>query len=73
MLLRAANLALAAARASCCTLNLAAATMVVQQGTEPGVHTTGCTAVSPLDLLHHATEMGVRVQEFTGVARATGW
>ena len=52
---------------------VAAATMVVQQGTEPGVHTTGCTAVSPLDLLHHATEMGVRVQEFTGVARATGW
>ena len=52
---------------------VAAANMVVQQGTEPGVHTTGCAAVSPLDLLHHATDLGVRVQEFTGVARATGW
>ena len=28
---------------------------------------------TPLDLLHHATVLGVRVQEFTGVARATSW
>ncbi len=51
----------------------AAASRVLEQGVEPGVHTTGCDSVSPLDLLHHATMLGVRVQEFTGVARATGW
>ena len=39
----------------------------------PGVHTPGGTSLDDLDLLHHATELGVRVQEFTGVARATSW
>ncbi len=52
---------------------VAAATRVLDQGLEPGVHTTGCESVAQLDLLHHATQMGVNVQEFTGVARATGW
>ncbi len=50
-----------------------AAHRMIEQGVQPGVHTTGCESVSPLDLLHHATDLGVRVQEFTGVARATGW
>ena len=38
-----------------------------------GVHTPGDDTLSTLDLLHCATRLGVRVQEFTGVARATGW
>jgi hypothetical protein len=29
--------------------------------------------VNVLDLLHHATVLGVRVQEFTGLSRATSW
>jgi len=39
----------------------------------PGVHIPGGASLDGLDLLHHATELGVRVQEFTGVARATSW
>ena len=39
----------------------------------PGVHAPGDEALVPLDLLHHANRLGARVQEFTGVARATGW
>ncbi|MDO8363911.1 MAG: hypothetical protein Q7V88_13510 [Actinomycetota bacterium] len=39
----------------------------------PGVHALGDEALAGLDLLHHATQLGVRVQEFTGVARATSW
>lgn len=58
---------LAAAVAAACALQ------VVRVGAEPGVHTTGCATLGGLDLLHHATRFGVRVQEFTGVARATGW
>jgi hypothetical protein len=42
-------------------------------GLPPGVHTPGDEALDGLDLLHHATGLGVRVQEFTGVARATSW
>ena len=38
-----------------------------------GVHSTADAAVEVLDLLHHATRRGVRVQEFTGVARPAGW
>ena len=38
-----------------------------------GVHALGDDAMHPLDVLHHATSLGVRVQEFTGVARATSW
>lgn len=51
----------------------AAALQLVRHGVEPGVHATGGEGLVPLDLLHHATSMGVQVQEFTGVARATGW
>ena len=39
----------------------------------PGVHMPGGESLDSLDLLHNATELGVRVQEFTGVARATSW
>jgi hypothetical protein len=38
-----------------------------------GVYGTADAALDGLDLLHHATQFGVRVQEFTGVARATHW
>lgn len=38
-----------------------------------GVHGTADEALQPLDLLHHATKLGVRVQEFTGVARPASW
>jgi hypothetical protein len=58
---------LAAAVAASTTLQL------VRQGAEPGVHALGGGTLTALDLLHHATTMGVQVQEFTGVARATGW
>jgi hypothetical protein len=51
----------------------ATAMRVVAEGLEPGVHALGDAAVARLDLLHHATVLGVRVQEFTGVAKATGW
>ena len=51
----------------------AAAMQVVSQGLAAGVHTTACPAVAGLDLLHHATMLGVQVQEYTGVARATSW
>jgi hypothetical protein len=37
------------------------------------VHLTSDEAIDLLDVLHVATTMGVRVQEFTGVARATHW
>ncbi|MEN9824183.1 MAG: hypothetical protein RLZ04_2609 [Actinomycetota bacterium] len=39
----------------------------------PGVHLTSDEVIDLLDVLHVATTMGVRVQEFTGVARATHW
>ena len=39
----------------------------------PGVHGTSCHELDQLEVLHHATRLGVRVQEFTGVARATAW
>lgn len=39
-------------------------------GLAPGVHALGDES---LPLLHEATAFGVRVQEFTGVARATSW
>ena len=51
----------------------AAAMQVAAQRLDAGVHTTACPAVARLDLLHHATTMGVQVQEYTGVARATSW
>ena len=58
---------LAAAVCSAVVLRLLA------DGITPGVHTPGDDALDALDLLHHATALGVRVQEFTGVARATSW
>ena len=51
----------------------ATALQVLRQGVPAGVHTLGCRSLDGLDLLHHATRFGVRVQEFTGVARATSW
>jgi len=39
----------------------------------PGAHSLADASVAALELLHHATRLGVRVQEFTGVGRATGW
>jgi len=38
-----------------------------------GMYGTADAALEPLELLRRATEYGVRVQEFTGVARATSW
>jgi hypothetical protein len=38
-----------------------------------GMYGIADAALDPLDLLRRATEFGVRVQEFTGVARATSW
>jgi hypothetical protein len=46
---------------------------LLEVGLPAGVHTTSDESVVPLDLLHHATQRGVRVQEFTGVARAASW
>ncbi|MGB8857881.1 MAG: hypothetical protein WCC60_01430, partial [Ilumatobacteraceae bacterium] len=46
---------------------------VLAHGLAAGLHTPGDAALEALDLLHHATRLGVRVQEFTGVARATSW
>lgn len=43
---------------------------VVSKGLAAGVHSPGDDS---LPLLHEATGFGVRVQEFTGVARATSW
>lgn len=51
----------------------AAALQVLAHGLPAGVHALGCEALAGLDLLHHATTFGVRVQEFTGVARPTSW
>lgn len=39
----------------------------------PGVHSTDGHELTERQLLHHATRLGVRVQEFTGVARPTSW
>jgi hypothetical protein len=47
----------------------AAALQIVANGLSAGVHAVSDEAVAPLHLLHHATSLGVRVQEFTGVAR----
>ena len=51
----------------------ATALMVVRTPLTPGVHTTACRELTEGQLLHHTTHLGVRVQEFTGVARATSW
>jgi hypothetical protein len=49
------------------------ASRVAIVGLAPGVHTPGGDSLGRLELLHHATSLGVRVQEFTGVPRATAW
>lgn len=51
----------------------ATALRLLAVGADPGVHSLSDAAVEQLDVLHHATTLGVRVQEFTGVARATHW
>ncbi|HNJ98982.1 MAG TPA: hypothetical protein PLV13_12710 [Ilumatobacteraceae bacterium] len=58
---------LAGAVAAACALAL------VHDTIEPGVHSTACAHLAELGLLHDVTTMGVKVQEFTGVARATSW
>jgi hypothetical protein len=40
---------------------------------EPGVHLVGETALDPQSLLRRAVALGVRLQEFTGVARSSAW
>lgn len=51
----------------------ATASRVLTMGVAPGVHMLGSEVLAPLQLLHRATSLGVRVQEFTGVPRATAW
>lgn len=51
----------------------ATALQMLAHGLPAGVHAVSDEAVVPLHLLHHATSLGVRVQEFTGVARASSW
>lgn len=61
------------------TADLAAAVMVASieaclaGGLEPGLHVVGEPALDPPRLLRRATELGVHLQEFTGVARTTAW
>lgn len=54
---------------------VAVATAIALVDSRPvvGVYGTADIALESLDLLRRATEFGVRVQEFTGVARATSW
>ena len=49
------------------------ATQVLHVGVEPGVHSLGDLVLEPLNLLHEATTVGVQVQEYTGLSRATSW
>jgi hypothetical protein len=51
----------------------ATALQVAITGLAPGCHSLADESVAALELLHHATRLGVRVQEFTGLSRATGW
>ena len=51
----------------------ATALRMLEREVVAGVHTPGDAALAPLDLLHHATRQGVRIQEYTGVARPTSW
>jgi hypothetical protein len=39
----------------------------------PGVHVVGGESLDPAQMLRRAVELGVRLQEFTGVARSTAW
>ena len=40
---------------------------------EPGVHVLGDATLDPQALLRRVAALGVRMQEFTGVARSTAW
>ena len=40
---------------------------------EPGAHAVGAAALDPAAILRRAVELGVRLQEFTGVARSSSW
>lgn len=51
----------------------AAALRLAEVGAPAGAHPLAADVVTQLDLLHHAARLGVTVQEFTGVARATHW
>ncbi|HEY7627975.1 MAG TPA: hypothetical protein VH761_12945 [Ilumatobacteraceae bacterium] len=59
--------------------DLAAAVMVaciemcIAGGAEPGLHLVGGSTMDSPALLHRATDLGVKLQEFTGVARAVTW
>jgi hypothetical protein len=39
----------------------------------PGLHVLGASGIDSVALLRRTIELGVRLQEFTGVARATAW
>ncbi len=52
---------------------VAVAIALVDRRPTAGVYSTADAALEPLELLRVATGFGVRVQEFTGVARATSW
>ena len=51
----------------------AVALQLVHRGVAPGLHSPGAASLLDLDLLHHATTLGVRVQAYTGVARPVSW
>lgn len=51
----------------------ATALRVLQHPVAAGVHAPGYPSLEALDLLHHATTFGVRVQTYTGVARSVSW
>ena len=52
---------------------VAAAIALVDHRPAAGAYGTADAALEPLELLRRATDFGVRVQEFTGLARATSW
>jgi hypothetical protein len=39
----------------------------------PGVHVVGEQSLDPPRLLRRVVELGVRLQEYTGVARSSAW
>lgn len=61
------------------TADLAAAVMIAciemcaGSSIEPGLHLVGGSSTDSPALLRRATELGVKLQEFTGVARAATW
>lgn len=40
---------------------------------EPGVHIVGQASLDPVGMLQRVVDLGVRLQEFTGVARSSAW